>query len=166
MTVSAHLPGQTGLPLPAPLPLLLPTPVGIPGVSRPCPGAHAGTRLSSASHTDARVNLSTTATAEYMHGACVCHLIWRDNSMTLRCCEVGALFHRQARSSSDPSQSISFLRGSKLDVIQPNLPRNEIVELPAGQAGNPHNDQFGFWSGSEIQKQSRPPVGTAGKIVS
>ena len=58
-----------------------------------------------------------------------------------------------------------FLCGSKLDVVQPDLSRDEIVELFAGQAGKPHHDQFGFWSGREIQKQGGPGVGSAGQVL-
>jgi hypothetical protein len=64
-----------------------------------------------------------------------------------------------------PPKEVSLLRGSKLDVIQPDLSRDKIVELLAGQPGKSHDDQFGSWSGSEIQKQRRPSVGTAGEIV-
>ena len=39
-----------------------------------------------------------------------------------------------------PPKEVSLLRGSKLDVIQPNLPRDKIVELLARQADKPHND--------------------------
>ena len=63
-------------------------------------------------------------------------------------------------------KSISFLHGSKLDVIQPNLPRNEIVEFLAWQADKPNNDQCGLWPGGEIQKQRRPSVASAGQVVS
>src|SRR5208337_5287816 len=63
-------------------------------------------------------------------------------------------------------KSISFLHGGKPDVIQPNLPRNEIVELLAGQADKPNNDQFGLWPSREIQEQRGPSVARAGQIVS
>ena len=78
------------------------------------------------------------------------------------------LFSSQSemRSGEIVLKSFSFLHGSKLDVIQPNLARDKIVELLARQADKPNHDQFGLWPGREIQKQRRPSVASAGQIVS
>ena len=70
------------------------------------------------------------------------------------------------RSGEIVPKSISFLQGSKPDVIQPNLPRNEIVELLAWQADKLNHDQFGLWPGREIQEQRGPSVARPGQIVS